>query len=88
MRVSQIYNVEMSWLSFNWRVIYTAQQKSVPLWEQLRFLAISSGNLDEFFAKRVHALHLLQSAGFATHGSVRVMKCLSGNAVVGLCRDR
>jgi hypothetical protein len=49
----QVYNVELSWLAFNWRVALTAQHDSVPLWEQLRFLAITSANLDEFFAKRV-----------------------------------
>mmetsp|Transcript_7526 Transcript_7526/g.21316 ORF Transcript_7526/g.21316 Transcript_7526/m.21316 type:complete len:920 (+) Transcript_7526:297-3056(+) len=60
-----MYNVEMSWLSFNWRVIFTAQQPNMPLWEQLKFLAISMGNLDEFFAKRVGGLMRQRLAGVA-----------------------
>ncbi|CAG9296377.1 polyphosphate kinase 1 [Celerinatantimonas diazotrophica] len=44
---------ELSWLSFNERVLQEAQDKSVPLIERMRFLGIFSSNQDEFFKVRV-----------------------------------
>ncbi|MEP5612274.1 MAG: polyphosphate kinase 1 [Cyclobacteriaceae bacterium] len=44
---------DLSWLSFNYRVLMEAMDKQVPIIERLRFLAIYSSNLDEFFRVRV-----------------------------------
>ncbi|MCB9311103.1 MAG: polyphosphate kinase 1 [Lewinellaceae bacterium] len=51
--MTKIIHRDISWLSFNYRVLQEAADISVPLLERLKFLAIYSSNLDEFFRIRV-----------------------------------
>ncbi len=56
-------NRDLSWLSFNYRILQSAQLESLPLFDRIRFLAIYSSNLDEFFRVRVAALRSLAGMG-------------------------
>jgi polyphosphate kinase len=60
---AELLDRDLSWLDFNARVLALAEDPSVPLLERLKFLAIFSGNLDEFFMVRVAALAGRVAAG-------------------------
>src|SRR6185312_16026446 len=50
------FDRDISWLSFNERVLAEAANPEVPLYERLKFLAIYSSNLDEFYRVRIASL--------------------------------
>ena len=60
---AKFINREISWLSFNARVLQEASDPTVPLIQRIRFLGIFSNNLDEFFRVRVATIRRLMSFG-------------------------
>lgn len=57
LKAPELYlNRELTWLEFNKRVLHEAEDDRTPLLERVKFLAIVSGNLDEFFMKRIGGL--------------------------------
>ncbi|MCB2203961.1 polyphosphate kinase 1 [bacterium] len=61
MKEYPLYDRELSWVAFNGRVLQEAADDRVPLYERLKFLAIYSSNLDEFFRVRIAGIRSLMS---------------------------
>jgi polyphosphate kinase len=61
-------NRELSWLDFNDRVLQLTEDEEMPLLERVKFLAIYSSNLDEFFMVRVAGVHDQVDAGIDVRG--------------------
>lgn len=62
-RPEYFLNRELTWLNFNFRVLHESEDERTPLLERLKFVAIVSNNLDEFFMKRVGGLKQQVGAG-------------------------
>jgi polyphosphate kinase len=63
---------DITWLSFNYRVLQEAKDPRVPLYERIKFLAIYSSNLDEFFRVRVASLRSFKELKKATRKALDV----------------
>jgi polyphosphate kinase len=61
LNTKKYYNRDLSWLRFNHRVLQEVNDKRNPLYERIKFLAIFSSNLDEFFKVRVSAIRQIKS---------------------------
>lgn len=61
-KIKKFLNRELSWLSFNERVLQEAADPSLPLFERLKFLGIFSSNQDEFFSVRVSSVQRMIEA--------------------------
>ena len=66
----EVINREISWLSFNDRVLQEASDPTVPLVERLKFIGIFSSNLEEFFRVRVATLQRMVDAGIDSNKMV------------------
>jgi polyphosphate kinase len=80
-------NRELAWLAFNERVLREAMDASVPLLERLKFLAIFSRNMDEFFMVRVAGLKRLLDAGVTAPFPDGSTPAQIVDAVAARCRD-
>lgn len=58
---SKFYHRDLSWLRFNHRVLQEVADQRNPLYERIKFLAIFSSNLDEFFRVRVSDIRQIKS---------------------------
>ncbi len=75
-------NRELSWIKFDRRVLNEARDKSIPLLERLKFVSITSSNLDEFFMVRVASLKDMLRAGvknvdIAGMNAARQLECIN-----------
>ena len=61
----QYFNRDISWLSFNYRVLLEAEDDSLPVYERLNFISIYSSNLEEFYKIRVAEHKAVASGGFS-----------------------
>ena len=80
----RLINRELSWLDFNGRVLDLAADSSQPLLERVKFCAIFSSNLDEFFMVRVAGLLRQEVAGV----SIRSADGRSAQGLLSDLRDR
>ncbi len=78
-------NRELTWLNFNFRVLHEAEDPRTPLLDRLMFLGIVSGNIDEFFMKRIGGLKQQLGAGLharTVDGRTPSMQIEESNALV------
>jgi polyphosphate kinase len=90
---SKIYYIpkELSWLSFNERVLQEAENPDVPLLERLKFMGIYSNNLDEYFRVRIATLRRLATIGAKSreilgYGPKDVLKKIQETVLIQMLR--
>lgn len=71
-----LFDRDLSWLRFNKRVLLEAQDESVPLYERIKFLAIYSSNMDEFFRVRFSIMRRI--ARLSKDGKKKKIRRLTG----------
>ena len=76
-------NRELSWVLFDYRVLNEARDKSIPLFERLKFLSITASNLDEFFMVRVASLKDMIHANY-TKPDIAGMTASEQLAAIGI----
>ena len=69
-------NRELSWLRFNQRVLEEARDETVPLMERMKFVAIFTSNLDEFFMIRVGSLYDMAAVDNKRRSTRRSRRCI------------
>ena len=80
-------NRELSWLAFNERVLEEAVDPNNPLLEQLKFIAITGSNLDEFFMIRVAGLMHLRANGIQRRDNANLTPAEQLVAITRKCRE-
>lgn len=80
-------NRELAWLEFNRRVLNEALDERTPLLERLKFLAIFSSNLDEFFQVRVAGVREQVAARLLEHSSDRIIPAQQLPAISHMVRE-
>jgi polyphosphate kinase len=78
MDMETFFNRDLTWLSFNERVLMEAAKEEVPLLERIKFLAIYSSNLDEFYRVRIPVLMVIDNLGKHDPGVYSAAKDLIG----------
>ncbi|MBS7564634.1 polyphosphate kinase 1 [Mucilaginibacter sp. Bleaf8] len=68
----QFFNRDLSWLTFNGRVLQEAENPAVPLLDRISFLSIYSSNLDEFYRVRMPVLRALEKLHNRNHKAVNI----------------
>jgi polyphosphate kinase len=84
-------NRELTWLSFNRRVLHEAEDERTPLLERAKFLAISDNNLDEFVMKRIGGLKQQLAAGVqqtTADGRTPAQQIAECNAEIRVLREK
>jgi len=69
---TSFFNRDLSWLKFNERILMEAERSTVPLLERIKFLAIFSSNLDEFYRVRMPVLLALEKLSNKEDNDIRI----------------
>ena len=80
-------NRELSWMQFDERILEEARDASLPLFERLKFLAITASNLDEFFMIRIASLKDMKNAGYKKPDIAGMTPKQQLNALSGVTHD-